>query len=102
MISLGVPHLLALFPLSLSGDIASPDFEENNNLWLLSILEKTERNESMGVFYTHILPLIRQCKQACNEQGVSKQRREGYLLVEGLLWRCLKTFCKTVDSAVNY
>lgn len=56
----------------------------------------------MGAFYQFISPLIAACKQLEESPSLSKQRREGYQLIEGLLWRCIKVFCRAVDAAVNY
>jgi hypothetical protein len=56
----------------------------------------------MGVFYSLIFPLIQACKQHCSDEKSSKQRKEGYALIEGLLWRCLKVFCRVADPNVNY
>jgi hypothetical protein len=102
LVAFGVDHIFKLFPITLNGDIASEDFEDKNNLWLLSILEKTDRSESMGVFYQSIFPLIQICKQYAETQTISKQRREGYQLIENMMWRCSKIFSRVADNSINY
>jgi hypothetical protein len=56
----------------------------------------------MGVFYKYIFPLIQTSKQYSEQQTLSKQRREGYQLIEGMMWRCIKIFSKVADTNINY
>lgn len=101
MIAFGADYLFSVYPPSLAGDISAPTFEEDNNLWLLPVLERSEVSEGMAVFYRYLLPLI----QACKDQGIkqqSKQRCEGYQLIEDLLWRTAKVFSRKVDTSANY
>lgn len=55
----------------------------------------------MAVFYHYLLPLIQACKEQAIKQQ-SKQRREGYQLIEDLLWRTAKVFSRKVDTSANY
>lgn len=42
---------------------------------MLSSIEKTERFESMGIFYKYIMPLVHMCREYEGNTNLSKQRR---------------------------
>lgn len=73
-IAFGADYLFSVYPPSLSGDISAPTFEDDNNLWILPALERSEASEGMVVFYRYLLPLIQACKEQVIKQQ-SKQRR---------------------------
>lgn len=56
----------------------------------------------MSIFYKYIMPLINTCRHYESNQTLSKQRRQGYTLIEDMMWRCVKVFCKIYNKAINY
>ena len=82
VLSYGVESILKIYPLSLNGDIAMESFEEENNLWMLHIIEKTDRAEQMTVFNQYLLPLLQVTRLYATNTNVSKQRRDGYGMIE--------------------
>lgn len=56
----------------------------------------------MRLFYQYIFPLIQIAKQHYQAGNLSKQRQEGYQLIENMFWRCIRTFSKTLDITINY
>ena len=40
--AMGVDKVCRIYPISMNGDIASPEFENQNNLWMLHCTEKYE------------------------------------------------------------
>ena len=88
--------------MGMNGDIADPMFEDQNNLWLLPIIEKTDRAEQMTIFNTYLLPLLKQARILNTNPSMTTQRKEGYRIIEELIWRCMRPFTKIIDSRVNY
>ena len=55
-----------MYPISIRGDIASPEFENQNNLWMLNVTEKYEGEENFatyGQYYPLLTELIWQEEQ---------------------------------------
>ena len=41
VLTFGIENIVKIYPLAINGDIADPLFEDQNNLWMLSVIEKT-------------------------------------------------------------
>jgi hypothetical protein len=82
IMAFGVENMIKMYPLSLSGDIGSETFEEENNLWMLSCIEKTERGEKMTIFNQYLSPLLEHARAMSIQMSTSsKQRQEAYRLI---------------------
>lgn len=69
---------------------------------MLGSIEKTDRAEQMTIFNNYLLPLLKKARTLSTTNTVSKQRREGYGMIEELLWRCMRPFTKILEAGVNY
>lgn len=90
--AIGVNKLIELCPISLQNeDALSPQFEDDNNLWLASLILKYSENQSIDVFLRSIWPIIRQAQaiiqRASTEQSALQVRV--YRQLELQLWACL-------------
>jgi hypothetical protein len=56
----------------------------------------------MTIFNQHLLPLLQYTRLYATNTNVSKQRRDGYGMIEELIWRCMRPFTKIIDGRINY
>ena len=56
----------------------------------------------MTIFNTYLLPLLKQARLLHKSTNMTPQRKEGYKMVEELLWRCMRPFTRAIDMRINY
>ena len=77
--AMGIKNLCHMYPISVAGDIASPSFESDNNLWMLYCVEKYEGSEEVfETFSNHFYPLLIALRNILSNPNLTGARKDGY------------------------
>jgi hypothetical protein len=63
--SLGIKNVLSQYPISINGNISDSSFENDNNLWILTVIEKYDGDETLDVYISNFVPLLYQIQRIC-------------------------------------
>jgi mRNA-degrading endonuclease RelE of RelBE toxin-antitoxin system len=50
----------------------------------------------------YYFPLVEEIKEIITNENVPKVRRDGYRIIEEMIWRSLKIFCRRPSERYNY
>ena len=67
-----------MYPISIRGDIASPEFENQNNLWMFNVTEKYEGEENFATYGQYYYPLLTELRTILGNTALTGARRDGF------------------------